>query len=80
MLDDASRAAILRATLRDFYVPRRTVAALVKSVCPDCRRELEAIDTWERACPDPSCGYTFNYYRWPWVTATLSPEDPKAPS
>ena len=34
---------------------------------------LEVIDTWERACPDTVCGYTFNYYHWPWITADLLP-------
>jgi len=59
----------------DLYVPRKTKAALAVGVCLDCDRDMEVIDTWERLCPDKGCGYTFNYYHWPWITAKLPPEE-----
>lgn len=74
MNPDFSPAAIPRRMLRDLYLVRKAKDALASGVCPDCGRELEVVDTWERACPDPACGYTFNYYQWPWVTAELPPE------
>jgi hypothetical protein len=69
-----SKAAIPRSMVRDIYMPRKTKAALVQGICPDCGRTLEVVDTWEGACPDPDCGFTINYYHWPWVTADLPPE------
>lgn len=53
-----------------------TKRALEHSVCPDCG---QAIDTWERACATPGCGYTFNYYHWPWITVPLPPEGEPTP-
>ena len=35
---------------------------------------LEVIDTWERACTNPACGYVFNLYHWPLVFAAFDPE------
>jgi len=68
-------SALPRDLLRDVYMPREAKAALAIGICPDCGKELEVIDTWERTCPDKACGYTFNCYHWPWITAELPPED-----
>ena len=77
MSTEPSLAAIPTGLLRDLYMPRKTKRALTLGMCPDCGRPLEIIDTWERACPDSRCGFTFNYYHWPWVTAALPPEGEK---
>ena len=52
---------------------RRAKAALALGNCPECSKVLEVVDTWERSCADPACGYTYHYYEWPWVTAELPP-------
>jgi hypothetical protein len=49
-----------RHLLDDLYLVRAAKEALALGVCPECRKPQEVIDTWERACPDPVCGYTFN--------------------
>ena len=59
--------------LRDLYLPRKTEAALAQGRCPDCGNGLEAIDTWEGACPNKNCGCPFDYHNWPWTTAELPP-------
>lgn len=46
---------------QDLYLVRKAKDALAQGVCSDCGKELDVVDTWERACPDPACGYTFNY-------------------
>lgn len=74
-LNDISRSAISREMLRDFFMPLKTKAALAQGVCTDCAREMEVIDTWERACHTLGCEYTFNYYHRPWITAELPPEN-----
>jgi len=61
--------------LRDLYMPRKTKAALAMGLFPDSGKGLEVIDTWERGCPDKGCGYTFNHYHWPWITAELPLEE-----
>ncbi len=38
------------------------------------RYELGFIDTWQRARATPGCGYEFNYWHWPLITAPLPPE------
>ena len=68
-------ARIPEAMLQDLYMVRKAKQALAKGLCPDCGQVLEVVDTWERACPAAACGYTFNYYHWPWITAELPPED-----
>jgi|GEM_PF-4241000 len=58
------------------YMPRKT-KALVLGRYPDCGNGLEAIDTWQGACPNKDCGYPFDHHHWPWITAELSPEGEK---
>lgn len=74
MTNTADQARMPRHLLRDLYMVRVAKRALERGVCPDCGQALEVIDTWERACPTPGCGYTFNYYQWPWMTAPLGPD------
>ena len=80
MADQARRVAIPREMLRDLYMPRRSKAALAVGRCPACSKVLDVIDTWERALPDHACGYTFNYYEWPWTTVQLPPYKPREAS
>jgi len=61
--------------LRDLYMPRKTKAALASVSVPIAGKSWRSSDTWERACPDKGCGYTFNYYHWPWITAELPLEE-----
>ena len=74
MMYQRAAGAIPRDMLRERFMPRRTKVALALGLCPDCWNELEVIDTWERACPDQVCGYTFDYYHWPLMTAPLPPD------
>lgn len=59
---DHNPAAIPRHLLDEIYLVAIAKDALAAGVCPDCRRPLLVIDTWERACPDPVCGDSFNLY------------------
>ena len=65
-------AAIPTRMLRYLDVLRKTKATLAKELSQDCMKDLK-VDTRELACPDEHCGYTFNYYDWPWVTVGLPP-------
>ena len=58
-------------------MPCRTKGALAVGVRVGGQSVLQVIDTKERSCPDQACGYTFNFYEWPWVTAPMPPEDNK---
>ncbi len=74
-MDEAGpKVAIPRSMLRDLYMTSKAEAALTTGLCPSCCQTLEVVDTWERACPALVCGYTFNYYEWPWVSVPLFPE------
>lgn len=74
-MNTADQARIPRALLRELYMVQVAKRALEHGGCRDCGRTLEVIDTWERACPTPGCGYTFNYYHWPWITAPFEAKD-----
>lgn len=64
--DERTRmAAIPRRTLKDRYLVDKAKRALIQDRCPDCRTALTVVDTWERECATPGCGYTFNWYHWP---------------
>ena len=76
--EQARRAAIPWRLLKDLYVVDVTKRALAAGRCVDCGAALVVIDTWERECPTPGCGYAFNWYHWPLITAPLPPEGEEA--
>ena len=71
----ASLVAIPTELLADLELPDAAKDALATGRCPDCGKELQVLDTWERTC---ACGYTFDYYHTPLITAPL-PLDGEVP-
>lgn len=59
---DESVASVPGRLLQELDMPLKAQFALARGLCPDCGGALEVVDTWERACSDAQCGYTFNYY------------------
>lgn len=74
-LKDLAPIAIPWRMLRDLELSRRVKKALAAGLCPTCGSVLRVLDTWERACP---CGYRFDYYHTPLITAPLPPEGQEA--
>ena len=67
----ASLVAIPTELLADLELPDAAKDALATGRCPDCGKELQVLDTWERVC---ECGYGFDYYHTSLITAPLPPE------
>ncbi len=63
--DSPAKAAIPFHLLSDLYMPHKVKLALAEGLCPECESTLELLDTLERVCSTPTCGYTFNWYDWP---------------
>jgi hypothetical protein len=74
--EQARRAAIPWRPLEDLYMVPKTKRALAEGRCVDCGAALVVLDTYQVACPTPGCGYAFNYWHWPLLTAPLPPGDP----